>query len=350
MQKTTRCAPRGRASKRPVLARRLLATLGLTAGLVLAALPAREATAAVTIGQSVPGIVDAENSIQTSTGRIFVSSDGYLYELRKDAAGVWAKTAVPAVYPYDVYSEKPERKDKCYYLGLTEYANSLYSVCARDNVVGAPKYLMVLDLTLANPSLWSMWSINADVELPNGLASDGRGNLFFANTTLPILLKKQLPGNIQRIQLSGRYTVAGQTIMDTPAIAALNPNGMKFHGGQLYVTANPVSSSGDSLLVRFPVSSAGALGTPWTIHTSTTFLDDFSLVQGGMVLIEWITGSMKFINEAGGLMRSYQYPLSLPTSATVLKPGTAPGNAVLVTSMASDKAVFLETDWPIAPR
>ncbi|MEY4560955.1 MAG: hypothetical protein RLZZ618_232 [Pseudomonadota bacterium] len=340
-----------RSSALPRAAGRLSFELAM-AGLVLAAAPASEALAAVTIGQQITGMEKAENSIQTSSGRIFVSYDGGIFELTQ-SAGTWTKTPVTKLMPSG-------SSGHCYFLGMAEYANTLYTVCTEDNAsAAARKHLMAMRLEVANDVLLQVIELTG-VELPNGLASDGQGNLFFANTTLPDLTKNPAvkPGTLHRIQLTGRKTVAGPntqvypSIGTTPtaALALLNPNGVKFDSGKLYVTANPPALSGTSILARFPVSSAGTLGTPVTLYSSTTFLDDFALVKGGMLIIEWIGGSLKYINEAGGVLRTYSVPFSFPTSATMLKPGTSPGAAVLVTLQGSDRAVFLETDWPIAPR
>jgi hypothetical protein len=308
-------------------------SLSARQGLLLAAMlsVAPLAHAATQVVAEVADMKAAENSIQASTGRIFVSSNGSMFELTTQGS-TWSKVEITTQFANN-------KARPCYYLGLTEYAKTLYTVCTEDSQnATAPKYLLALDLATTGAPLREIAPLQAQ-GLPNGLASDGAGNLYFSN------LATLAPGNIWRITLANRFQVASQKM--AYQFAALNPNGMKYYGGKLYVTANPPALVGTSELQRFPVSSTG-LGTPTTVYSATSFLDDFGLVKGGFLLANYLGTAVLHLSESGQLLHSAA--AILPTSATYVKNSALPNGGVVVTLGGSSKAVIATTDWGLSAR
>lgn len=307
---------------------------GVLAALMFAAGLVPMAGALAQTSYTVTGMDAAENSIQTTTGRIFVSSKTGVYELgTSGTAGT--KRLVPTQFKNGV--ARP-----CYFLGMAEWTRTLYSVCTEDSSkAAAPKYLMALDLNSTDPTtpLREIATLRAE-GLPNGLASDGRGNLYLAN------LATFAPGNLWRLSLAGRFAVALQSpVYQFPN---LNPNGVKFHGGQLYVTANPPLLVGTSALLRFPVTFTGVIGEPVTLYTSNRFLDDVGLVKDGLLLASFLGNQVLHLSETGQVLHAAT--LYLPTSATYVKNNLLPSGGLLVTLGGSDQAVIGDVPWGLAPR
>lgn len=278
------------------------------------------------------GVRYAENSIQTSNQRLFVSSDRAFYELTAGAAG-WNKTAVPVQF-------KDGNARHCYFLGITETMGRVYTLCTEDAINPfAKKRLFGLDIQQAAPQLIEAGELQG-MALPNGLAADNAGNLYAADSGLPLL-----PGTIQKITLAGPYTIATQTTFHR--YLTNKPNGLRHANGKLYVTVNPFSYLGISQLLRYDIGASG-LSNCTTIYTSLAFLDDFTLVQGGAVLAEFLGGRIVHVNEQGSEL--HRATFSQPTSARLLTaPQFGPGS-LLVTERANGNVHRFSTMWGLQPR
>lgn len=278
------------------------------------------------------GVSSAENTIQTSNQRLFASSDGAFYELTLDSLG-WHKTPVDVAF-------KDGKPRPCYYLGITESAGTVYTVCTESNLDPlAKKHLFGLDPYQAAARLVEAGELSG-VALPNGLAADRSGNLYLADSGLPLL-----PGAIHKITLSGAYAIATQGVFHS--FIACKPNGLKQDAGRLYVSVNPFSYLGLSQLLRYDIGATG-LANKASIYDSWGFLDDFALVQGGVVVAEVLGGRISHVSEAGTVLHTAGF--SQPTSATLLTaPAFGVGN-LLVTERGNGTVNRFNSGWGLAPR
>jgi len=287
---------------------------------------------------AVGGIAAAENSIQTSQGRLFVSSDGALYELTGEAGGSWTKSALPAKF-------KDGSSHACYYLGLAEYADTLYSVCTENFYdIFAPKHLMGLDLRPGAAAQLREVGPLSEIGSPNGLGSDGAGHLYYANFGI------FYPGSIHRITLSGRWSLSE----DVPVLhyRNLNPNGLKVSHGSLYVSGDPILDIGVSQLIRYRLVDGRPTDAKLIYQAFATF-DDFALLEGGGILLaEFLWGQLVDIDEDSGKLL-HTLPIKTPTSVQVITPGTGAESAsslLLVTERGGNQAQLLTNPWGLEPR
>lgn len=274
----------------------------------------------------------AENTLQTSNQRLFASSDGGFYELTLTAGG-WRTLAVPVNFRDG--AAKP-----CYFLGIAESAGSVYTVCTEDafNPL-AKKYLLGLDMHQPAARLQEVGELR-DTYLPNGLAADGSGNLYIADSGMPFL-----PGAIRKVTLASPLAIATQTVLHR--FAAYKPNGLRYANGKLYVTVNPFSYVGLSQLLRYDLG-AGSLGNPTPIYSSLAFLDDFALVDGGAVVSEFLAGRIVHVSERGHELNYARF--SQPTSVSLLTaPPYGTGN-LLVTERSRGSVYRFINNWGLRPR
>ena len=286
---------------------------------------------------TITGIASAENAIQASDGRIYVSSDGTVYRIDPPTAAApsWGKTPLAASF-------LDGRPHGCYYLGLAESSRTVFALCTENSLdVYAPKHLMAIDPPGAGapPALREVGALQS-VGLPNGLAADGQGHLYYANTGI------LYPGSVHKVTLAGTSTV----VSDVPAIQFLleNPNGLKIGNGQLYVGTDPVLLLGTTRVLRYPLGPGGPGLVPTVVSSAFGFYDDFSLVAGsGLLLDEFLLGQVQDVDEPSG--RGLQsFAMAQPTSATVISAGGA--SYLLVTQRGAGQASILTNAWNLQPR
>ena len=305
---------------------KLSALLALSAGLAGSAVAASDTVA------QVANLPKAENAIQTANGRTFVSTDGKLFELKENSAGQWLAGAVPVRF-------SNSSQTACYFTGLTEYTGTLYALCADNTLLAtAPKHLLALDLGQSGAVLQEIAALH-DFGFPNGLASDGAGHLYYANTALLI------PGSVWRITLASRFSVAEEKeFYQFPLCVG---NGMKFIRNQLYVGVNPPTFAGLSQVLRYDVSATG-LSNKAVIYQSLGVIDDFELVQGGLVLAEYLWQRIVHINEGGQILHTAVF--MSPSSVHLINDPVRGQRELLVTEAGGNRASFVRTDWNLAPR
>lgn len=278
------------------------------------------------------GVDSAENTLQTSSRRMFASSNGAFYEVSKTASG-WAKTELG-------YKFKDGHNGSCYFLGITEYAGMVYTVCTESSINPlARKHLFGFGVNDTNPQLTELGELKG-MALPNGLTADGNGNLYVADSGLPLL-----PGAIHKIPLAGPYLMGTKSVFHS--FVACKPNGLRFSNGKLYVTVNPFSYVGLSQLLRYDLTPGG-LTNKAVIYASWSFLDDFALVKGGMVAAEFFGGRIVHITEEGKLLHSASF--AQPSSVSMATaPAFGPGS-LFVTERGNGNIMRLVTDWGLLPR
>ena len=308
--------------------------------LALFTLAAADAATPRTIA-TIPGIASAENAIQASDGRIYVSSDGALYRIVPPASPHaaddpgWSKTTLAATF-------LDGRAHACYYLGLAEANRTVFALCTENSLdIYAAKHLMAIDPVAAGatPALREVGALQS-VGLPNGLASDGQGRLYYADTGI------LYPGSVHALTLAGTSAV----VSDVTAIQFLleNPNGLKIGAGQLYVGTDPVLLLGTTRVLRYALGSNGPSPFPAVVTSSLGFYDDFSLLAGnGLLLDEFLLGQVQDVDEASGRVLQ-SLAIAQPTSATVVADGGL--RYLLVTQRGANQVVVLTDAWNVAPR
>lgn len=278
------------------------------------------------------GVDSAENTLQTSSQRMFASSNGAFYEVTKTAGG-WAKAELS-------YKFKDGHSGTCYFLGITEYAGMVYTLCTESAINPlAKKHLFGFGLNDIRAQLTELGELKG-MALPNGLAADGSGNLYAADSGLPLL-----PGAIHKIALTGTYSMGPQSVFHR--FLACKPNGMRFSNGKLYVSVNPFSYVGLSQLLRYDLGASG-LSNKAVVYASWSFLDDFALVKGGMVAAEFFGGRIVHITEEGKLLHTASF--AQPSSVSIATaPAFGPGS-LFVTERGNGKIMHLDNGWGLLPR
>jgi hypothetical protein len=321
---------------RSTAAARAAAASAIAAGVCLSASAFAADRSAPTMLATVGGIPAAENSIETTDGRVFVSANGALYELTRADDGSWNKSEVAAVFA-------DGSTHACYYLGLSEYNRRLYSVCTEDFYdLFAPKHLMALDLDAGTAAPLQEAGPLSTLGSPNGLASDGAGHLYYASFGI------LFPGSIHRITLSDSGSIAAD--VNVLQYQDLDPNGLKLSHGLLYVSADPVLGIGISQLIRYPLVRNRPT-RPQVLYQAFASFDDFSLLDRGQILLaEFLWGRVIDLDEGSGRIR-HAFRVQQPTSVRVLQSATGTtGPALLVTERGPDQALLLTNPWRLAPR
>lgn len=320
--------------------------LGAAAALALggAAVPAAAATPE--LRATIGGVNAAENLLQAADGRIYASSNGAVYHLLPPAAPAplasagWSRgDALKATY-LDTHDHP------CYDLGMTEQVSShtVFVVCTENNLdINAPKHLMAIDPaqpgSTAEPTLREVGALPS-TGLPNGLAADSWGHLYYADTGL------LYPGSVHRITLSGTSTL----VSDVATIQFLleNPNGIKAGGGSLYVGTDPVLLLGTTRILRYGLSASGTTLLPAFVTTEAGFYDDFTLAAGGQILAaEYLLGQVQQVDEASGAVVQ-RLGVAFPTSATIVTRGS--DSAMLVTQRSANQVAVYTNGWGLKPR
>ena len=293
--------------------------------LLFASLAARAETIATQVAA-------AENAIETSNHRLFVSSDGAFYELGFVNNG-WTKTKVPTVF-------RDGANRSCYFLGIAEINGRVYTVCTADHLNPlAKKFLLALDTFDTAPKLNEVGELHG-ISLPNGLTVDNAGNLYVADSGLPLL-----PGTIQKVTLASAYTISTQTTFHR--FLAFKPNGLRYSQGKLYVTVNPFSYIGVSQLLRYDLQPDG-LRNETALYKSVSFLDDFALVEGGAVMAEFLGGRITHVNERGTEL--HRAGFTQPTSVSLLNAPTYGAGNLLVTERSTGSVHRFMNSWGLRPR
>ncbi len=274
-------------------------------------------------------IKSAENSLRTANQRLFISSAGALYELRQlPDNGGWQRNALQ-INPVD------GRVPDCYFLGMAENAGMVYAVCA-ENIYqpNGARYLYAFDSRANGTPQANAIATLPGVAFPNGLAADGKGSLYLADSGAVLL-----PGSLRKLVLQndGRL-VSLSTLHQFPLC---KPNGVKLDGTRLYVSVNPVSYVGESQLLRYELSASGLLNKN-VLATSWSVLDDFALVKGGLLLTDFLGGNIRWIAENGNELG--RKSVSQPTSVSLL-----PGQ-LLVTERGNGDVRLLANDWQVEAR
>lgn len=261
-------------------------------------------------------VPDAENTLVTPQGRLFVSGGTGVFELTRASDGSYAAQAIsPAT---------------CNFTGLALRGDVLYAACF-DGTLHAAR------LT-ATPRLQVIH--DTGLSAANGLAMGPEGELYLVNGPLvsdPRVLRL-------RLSASDPFQVTEQ--IDWLTTDLLGPNGVAVDGRMLYLTDNTSTPpAGRVQAVR--IASDGSPGERRTLATFTDVLDDLS-VHGDSLLVARYAGGQ--VTELGldGTIRQETGPqgLSFPSSVRAASsPLLQPGD-VLITQ----KGIIGDNVTPVGNR
>lgn len=213
----------------------------------------------------VTGITAAENIMFSTTGRLYVSGDDGVFELVRDSAQKMVATVRATA-------------DSCKFGGMAEYANTLYAVCY-DNI---HSYLYAANET--NGPVFEHIHTLENITTANGLASDGQGGLYTTTTMQGMILHLEVDENNPMLIKTQQPWLSYS--------GGLLPNGIKIHDSTVYW--------GDfGTIRRCPLSQPTTL----LIHfTGLTFFDDFYVDDDGILIADYLFGSVLAYSPTGRLL------------------------------------------------
>jgi hypothetical protein len=224
-------------------------------------------TAALLAGGSretlVESIAAIENSMFTSTNRLFVTGDDGVYEIVRDTAKAARATVRAAA-------------NGCKFAGITETHGVLYVNCY--DGTNSSVFAATLDDA---PSFRKIYDLPG-VGLANGAAADDAGRVYVADS---------LHGTIWRLTIDAAnpFTVTSRDAFST---GNLFPNGLKFFAGSIYYT--------DFLAVkRVPLLADGSAGALATLNAQLTFLDDLYVDDAGIAVANYLFGTVEGLTPSG---------------------------------------------------
>lgn len=279
------------------------------------------------------GIPDAENSLFTTDGRLLVTGGTNIYEIKPGEA-------VPLYEGTANFTGMAEYKGYVYALAMkTEFG--LPPSCSIPNLLdpGAmtamvsclaetftDHVLLAAKIQSGKLSFREIYSLH-DVLIPNGMVSDGQGNLYIANETF-------LPGgSIIRLKLSASdpETVTAQEVWANSGKGVISPNGMSLRNGQIYFTDFNMFSFTQASVKKIPIMANGSAGQSFTLYERTGMFDDLAAGtlygKTGVAVADFIKGSIVFLEDTGVKKYSPDYETSpaLFAGPSSVRQGNGPG-------------------------
>jgi hypothetical protein len=169
----------------------------------------------VEIITAVQGLPDAENSLVSSTGGVFITCTNGVYEIEKVSG--FGESAI--------YKKTKIIDDSGNFLGIAEFNGIIY--------IAQMKSLTESNLIAYNPATGKSYRVYrfSKVLMPNGIAFDSEGNLYVADQ-IEISFKL---GRIIKLEIdhSSGSVVNEYVWLD---YGLTSPNGMLYDCGNLYIT------------------------------------------------------------------------------------------------------------------
>ena len=262
----------------------------------------RDAKARRTI---MPDIPEAENMFFTADGRLFVSGGESVFEIKRDAAGTWTKT--------DLFHED------CLVEGITHANGYIYGVCSLTQLDKfAEAYLLGGALT-AEPRMQIIGRLD-DFGVPNGMDADPQGNLYTTYSGL---------GTIAKLVLSKPLELARVEVWSKEELPVVN--GLRFIGDFVYFTSMDLGSLG-TRFGRIRIQPDGSAGrAEFLLSRGLTLFDDLGSIEGGIMLTDFVTGSVLFYRDGKVLAETPALTFYGPSSVLQGKPPLFRQNQLLVT-------------------
>jgi sugar lactone lactonase YvrE len=227
----------------------------------------------------VDSILGIENSVFTTTGRLFVTGDEGIYEITRDPGNAVRATV-------------REAANGCKFAGIAEARGVLYVNCYDGTNSGV--FAGTLD---ASPTFRRIHELPG-VGLANGAAADDAGRIYVADST---------HGTIWRLSIGATdpFSVTSREAFST---GNLFPNGVEFFEGNLYFT--------DFVAVkRIPLLAGGRAGAVVTLTTQLTFFDDLYVDGRGIAVANYLLGTITGLTPAGvALLDTVAFGFNGPSS------------------------------------
>lgn len=231
-------------------------------------------------------LVATENSVYTSSGRLFVvgkedllSQESAIYEVTREGDG----------YSYEVIVHSPKQNGAdCFFSGITAYKNTLYAAC---NYSLPPEMggftsnsiLVKVDTTKleGEDGFSEATPLLGTYVQTNGMATDFRGNIYISNslayvTTFMFGLPEAAIFKVTPSQ-DGPFSVEVEPWYSAQATDVF-PNGIQIKYNTLYYSTGPS-------LQKMRLQGDGSAGEVETLYRATTcnIIDDFDVSPYGLI-------------------------------------------------------------------
>ncbi|MEQ1440294.1 hypothetical protein AAG565_13120 [Fontimonas sp. SYSU GA230001] len=257
---------------------------------------------------------DLENIVVTDAGRVFVTGQQGLYEIRRDADGGYRATTLAS--------------GGC--SGIVQRGALIYALCP-DTSGAAALTVFAADADVPVPQ--SIHTLTG-MTLPNGLAVGPDDTLFV--TDGPIAVQPQ----IVRLTLDAAdpRVVRAQDgwLLTWPDY----PNGLAIRDRALYTTLfDPTRAAGD--VARIEIRADGSAGAVERLHTRG-IMDDLELAGDTLLVTDWQNNRLFQIGLDGGLLQQTD-PLSYrqPSALAVAPAAWFDPPAVLVTERYTGRGLWV---------
>lgn len=242
-------------------------------------------------------IPNAENTLFTPDGRLFVSGGTNVFEVTKDAAGA--------------FHAAPLYAGSCNFTGMALRGSVLYVTCFDLRLYAA-------DTSQAKPALKPIWNLSG-MSAPNGVAQGPNSEVYIVDGPL----SQHLPSpKIVRLEFDSAdpLKVARQT--DWLPSGLQFPNGLTIKGDTLYITDStplpPVLTRILSVQIM-PDGSPGPLRVVASLDLGIP--DDLTTVGADLLVALYSTGSVALIGADGKVVaQTDPLTLDLPSSVKLGQP------------------------------
>ncbi len=238
-------------------------------------------------GEKIPvlSIPDAENSLFTEGGHLFISGGKNIYLILQNEEGDYEKQALYA-----------EERNFC---GIAELNNYLYVISnspGTDLIFDPDPSLVIANIDdlvqcAINGTVCDSFSeiaIDTDIlAMPNGMGANNNNRIYIAD---------QGNGKIMRYTLLSDDPTDLEGPKEWLSNGVSKPNGIAIQENILYFT------DGGSVK-RVEILENGDPGELVTIYTRPTVLDDLTVFSDGLIVTNFIKGTVFHLSTTGELMR-----------------------------------------------